>query len=242
MEHLESITVFEDRFASDGFVLDRKRPASLQVYDHLHERIVSLQLTPGTSLSRPALAEQYGISQTPIRDAMQKLELDGLVEIYPQSRTLVAPIDVTQARQAHFLRIALELEIVRSLSFGQPPDAFNDARRGLEQQEDAARSGEIDRFPMLDRLFHGSLFEAGGQGALWELIRMRSGHLDRIRRLHLPTEGKMRRIVDEHHSILRAVADGDTGAAQSLVRAHLGSADGTLASIGEIVASHPKYF
>ena len=242
MAQLEPMASFDGRLAPGDFVLDRKRPAALQVYDHLHERIVSLEIAPGTSLSRPGLAEQYRISQTPIRDAIQKLEQDGLVEIYPQSRTLVARIDVAEARQTHFLRMALELEIVRSLTLAGRPEALGGAREALERQESAARSADIDRFAVLDRLFHRSLFEADGHGALWELVRLRSGHLDRIRRLDLPTHGKMRRIVDEHHAILRAVAAGDADAAKSTVRRHLAGADGTLASISEIVARNPDYF
>jgi GntR family transcriptional regulator, rspAB operon transcriptional repressor len=242
MAQLESIVSFDGRRAPGEFVLDRKRPAALQVYDHLHERIVSLAIAPGTNLSRPGLAEQYRISQTPIRDAIQKLEQDGLVEIYPQSRTLVARIDVAAARQTHFLRMALELQIVRSLALAGRPEALGDARGVLGRLESAAGSAEIDRFAALDRMFHRSLFEADGHVALWELVRLRSGHLDRIRRLHLPTQGKMRRIVDEHHAILRAIAEGDPDAAQSTVRRHLASADGTLASISEIVARFPDYF
>src|SRR3546814_2587991 len=78
------------------------------ICDDLRERILGLELQPGTGLSRPALAEFYRVGQTPIRDAILKLEQEGLVEIYPQSKTLVTRIDVAHAKETQFLRTAIE--------------------------------------------------------------------------------------------------------------------------------------
>src|SRR5687768_16350815 len=95
---------------------DRSRQAAPQVLEHLRERIMSLDLTPGTVLSRTELAEDYGLSQTPIRDALIRLGEEGLVDIFPQHATVVSRIDVASALQAHFLRRAIESEIVRVLA------------------------------------------------------------------------------------------------------------------------------
>lgn len=84
-----------------------------QVFDRLRDAIVSLELAPGTVLARHVLAEQFGISQTPIRDALMRLGEEGLVDIFPQHATVVSRIDVPAAREAHFLRRSIELEIVR---------------------------------------------------------------------------------------------------------------------------------
>ena len=100
--------------------LDRSRHAAPQVFEHLREQIMSLELAPGAPLSRVTLAEAYGLSQTPIRDALMKLAEEALVEIYPQHTTVVSRIDIAAARQAHFLRRSIELEIVHVLA--QQPD------------------------------------------------------------------------------------------------------------------------
>src|SRR3954470_23891476 len=84
--------------------LDRSRLAAAQVFELLRERIISLELSPGTVLSRAALAEEFRLSSTPIRDALMKLEEEKLVEVFPQHATIVSPIDLTLARQAQFLR------------------------------------------------------------------------------------------------------------------------------------------
>ena len=64
-----------------------------KVYSGLRNRIVSLELPPGTTLARKELADHYNVSQMPVRDALQKLAQEGLVLVYPQSKTIVAPID-----------------------------------------------------------------------------------------------------------------------------------------------------
>src|SRR6476620_9060668 len=99
-----------------GGRLDRDRQAAPQVFERLRGMIISLELPPGSPLSRAALAEQFGVSSTPIRDALMRLEEEGLVEVFPQYATVVGRIDIALAQQAHFLRQALELEIVKALA------------------------------------------------------------------------------------------------------------------------------
>ena len=96
--------------------LDRTRQAAPQVFEWLRGSILSLQLAPGTALSRTELAERFELSQTPVRDALLQLAQEGLVDIFPQHATLVSRIDIASATQAHFLRCAIELEVVRTLA------------------------------------------------------------------------------------------------------------------------------
>ena len=96
--------------------LDRTRQAAPQVFEWLRASILSLQLAPGTALSRTELAERFELSQTPVRDALLQLAQEGLVDIFPQHATLVSRIDIASATQAHFLRCAIELEVVRTLA------------------------------------------------------------------------------------------------------------------------------
>src|ERR1700752_4532949 len=99
-----------------GGRLDRDRQAAPQVFERLRGMIIALELPPGSPLSRAALAGQFGVSSTPIRDALMRLDEEGLVEVFPQYATVVSRVDVRRAQQAHFLRQALELEIVRGFA------------------------------------------------------------------------------------------------------------------------------
>ena len=77
---------------------DRSQPAAPQVFEQLRDLILSLKLAPGTALSRSELQKQFGLSSTPIRDALMRLDTMGLVEVFPQSKTVVSLINVPLAR------------------------------------------------------------------------------------------------------------------------------------------------
>ena len=218
--------------------LDRDRQAAPQVFERLRGMIISLQLPPGSSLSRTALAEQFGVSSTPVRDALMRLDEEGLVEVFPQYATVVSRIDVHRAQQAHFLRQALELEIVRMLA--QQPNASFDTElnAAIVRQQQLAKAGDFEKFMAADNEFHARLYDAADKHDIWTLVRSRSGHIDRLRRLHLPSPGKAQDIVRHHKLIAKAIAEGHPDEAQNHLRAHL---SGTLSELAHIRSRFPEY-
>src|SRR6195952_3388452 len=126
--------------------LDRDRQAAPQVYERLRGMIISLDLPPGSPLSRAALAGQFGVSSTPIRDALMRLEEEGLVEVFPQYATVVSRIDVGLAQQAHFLRQALELEIVKALALQHSDALLGELNSTIALQQKFAKAGEFEKF------------------------------------------------------------------------------------------------
>jgi DNA-binding GntR family transcriptional regulator len=218
--------------------LDRSRHAAPQVFEHLREQIVSLELAPGTALSRVTLAETYGLSQTPIRDALMRLAEEALVEIYPQHTTVVSRIDIPAARQAHFLRQSLELEIVHLLAQRPDPVLHKRLQASIDLQRVSHANGEYQQFIDADQAFHRDMHAAAGVSSLWELEQRYSGHLDRLRRLHLPEAGKAERIMDDHQRLLDAIVAQEPGRAQQVLREHL---SGTLSQVAEICKRYPEY-
>ena len=213
--------------------------ASGRVYAALRSQIISLELRPDTTLVRSEIAEAFGVSQSPVREAIQRLELEGLVISYPQSRTVVSKIDVAHARETQFLRMSVELEVAQTLARAGNPAGLAPTKRLLRMQQLAGEDRDIGEFTALDRLFHRSLFEAAGVGALWQMISDRSGHIDRLRRLNLPDPGKINEVVRHHQDIVAAIATGDRDAVEHAVRIHL---SGTLAAVPKIMEQHPRYF
>ncbi|MDP3342756.1 GntR family transcriptional regulator [Frigidibacter sp.] len=211
-----------------------------RVYDSLRQRIITLELPPETTLSRTDLTGTYDVSQTPIREAMQRLKQDGLVRIYPQSKTVVTRIDVPQIYEAHFLRVALETEVVRRLAEGCEPATITRARSIIKMQEAVADDpGQLAIFQELDELFHQTLFAGLGRSGLHQLVRERSGHLERVRRLHLPEAGKILTILDGHRAIIDAIAAKDPEAAIAAIRDHLSR---TVARVEDLRQEYPDYF
>jgi GntR family transcriptional regulator, rspAB operon transcriptional repressor len=218
--------------------LDRSRHAAPQVFERLREMILSLELTPGTVLSRAELANQYGLSQTPVRDALMKLGEEGLVDIYPQHATVVSQINVTSALQAHFLRRSIELEVVRTLAEQRDAALIAQLRETIARQTELLDLKNYEQFSLLDQAFHRQMYEAAGVPQLWDLVRRLSGHIDRLRRLNLPVEGKTMAVVRDHSEIVDAIEKGDVDAAQAGLRKHL---SGTLNQIDQIRTSHPNF-
>src|SRR3712207_604041 len=186
---------------------DRSRHAAPQVFEHLREAIISLNLAPGMVLNRLTLQQEFGLSSTPIRDALLRLRDDGLVEIFPQHATVVSPIDLTLAHQAHFLRRSIELEIVRDLALSPDPRLLARLQGFLAQQQALMEAEDFEAFTAADQAFHHYLYEAAKMQDLWALVRSRSGHIDRLRRLHLLTPGKAQNIVQHHRLIVQAIGE-----------------------------------
>jgi GntR family transcriptional regulator, rspAB operon transcriptional repressor len=218
--------------------LDRDRQAAPQVFERLRGLIISLALPPGSPLSRAALAGQFGVSSTPIRDALMRLEEEGLVDVFPQYATVVSRVDVRLAQQAHFLRQAVELEIVRTLAASHDETFVADLNRTIAQQQQFAKAGEFEKFMAADNEFHAKLYAAADKQDIWALVKSRSGHIDRLRRLHLPSPGKAQDIVRHHKLIAKAIGAGDPDEAQKHLRTHL---SGTLSELAQIRARYPEY-
>ena len=189
--------------------LDRSRHAAPQVFERLREMILSLELAPGSLLSRAELAARFGISQTPVRDALLRLGEEGLVDIFPQHATVVSRISVASAVQAHFLRRSIELEVVRTLAGKADALLIERLRATVDRQRALVAMRDYPQFAALDQAFHRQLYQAADVAPLWDMVRRLSGHLDRLRRLHLPVDGKAVAIVRDHAAIVDALAAGD---------------------------------
>lgn len=217
----------------------RPPSAGAFAYASLREAILSLALPPGAVLSRAALAAQLGLSQTPVREALMRLEAEGLVEVVPSASTRVAPIDLASARQAQFLRCAVELETVRALAAAPPAGLGGTLGDHLARQKALLAREDHAGLSAADDAYHEALYAAAGLLPLWDLVRSRSGHLDRLRRLHLPAPGKAEAILREHEAIAAAILAGEAEAATAALRRHLAD---TLGRVEALRAARPEHF
>lgn len=217
--------------------LDRTRQIAPQIVEYLRERILALDLAPGTPLSRTELQKQFGLSQTPVRDALMRLEEEGLVTVYPQYATLVSKININLARQSHFLRRAVEQEMVFQLASKSTPRLIERLVEANAKLKTLVASEEYGEFLRYDRDFHHILYQEAGLDEIWPIIRRHSGHIDRLRRLNLPNVGK-NRVVDNHDAIIHGLTVADPWKAEDAMKAHL---SGTLSMVDSIAERYPDY-
>ena len=192
-----------------------------QAYDALRALIVHGAMAPGERLSEPDLTQRLGIGRTPLREGLLRLAQDGLVAIYPQSGSFVAPIDMRQLEEAQFVRERLECGIVRRVADRADRKALHGLSQLIQRQEDAAGEEDAEAFHALDEALHESLCVAAGWPDVWRLIHRSKVHLDRVRRLSLPLDGHMPHLVQQHRAIVEAVASRDADGAEAAMRGHL---------------------
>ncbi|WP_051622423.1 GntR family transcriptional regulator [Acidocella facilis] len=220
-----------------AFVFDRTRQAAPQIADFLREQILSLEIAPGTIMSRAELQVQFGVSQTPVRDALLKLEEEGLVTVYPQYATLVSKVNLAQAKQAHFMRRALEADIAGLLASRPTPAMVNDLRKANARVKVEAQAQDLTAFLVADRDFHRLLYLYADMMQIFAVMRAHSGHLDRLRRLNIKNVGT-ERIIRQHEEMIDAIEAGKPEEANAKLREHLAN---TLATLEQVAADYPEF-
>lgn len=224
----------------DGrFALDRQLPAVPQIAATLRDMILNLELEPGSVISKDNVARAFGVSSMPVREALRKLEEEGLVVIKPQSGTYVTSIDVRWAREAQFLRIGVEVEVLRHLVKRITDEEMRELEEILGRQWIAYEANDRAGFSYDDGAFHEAMYRMVGVGGLWQKIGSMRVHIDRLRLMHMPAGGKMSRVLADHRLILDAIRARDADAADAALRHHL---SGTLSFIDTLRKKYPHYF
>ncbi|TNC64218.1 GntR family transcriptional regulator [Rubellimicrobium roseum] len=197
-----------------------------QVFTALYDRIVQLELLPGTKISEGEIAEQFDVSRQPVRDAFFRLSQIGLLIIRPQRATIISPIQAEAVLQARYIRTAIEVETIRIAAQGMPDRTLDDLDRQIEEQDSAVRQGVRRLFHDLDDKMHRTIFEAAGKGFAWALVRDNKAHMDRIRYISL--ENGAQRAFDEHLGLMEALRAHKPDLAETRMREHLGRISVTL--------------
>ncbi len=197
----------------------RPRPESrAALHAELRQRIISLQLVPGSALSENQLADDLGVSRTPIRECLIMLRQEGFVEVIPQVGTFVSRVDPHRVADAQFIREAVETTGLRQVEHPLDPQLVDRLRRNVERQQGTAT--DVPAFVALDEDFHRGLLALSGHESAWQAIASERAHLDRARRLGLE-EVTPAPYIAEHGAILDAVIDGDLDRAIALLQAHV---------------------
>jgi DNA-binding GntR family transcriptional regulator len=209
---------------------ERRVKLSDQAYEALRRMIVRGALAPGARLSEPDLTDQLGIGRTPLREALLLLAREGLIDLLPQSGSFVSAIDVERVREAQFIREHLECGIIRQVARCVDRRGLGDIRRLLEQQDEVC--DEPDRFYDLDEDLHATFCRIAGRPGVWRLIQQSKMHMDRVRRLSLPMEDQIPRLIGQHRAILDALGQGDPDGAEAALRVHLREVFATIDTLG----------
>ena len=212
---------------------------AMSIFDQLHTAIVALDLVPGTALQEKLIAEQFGVSRTPVREAILKLSDEGLVEIFPQSGINVSRIPIAALPEAIVIRRALEETTTRLTAELATPSQILALQSILERQREADAARDRDAFHQADELFHATIAEIAKYPGIWRLIQQVKVHVDRFRQLTLPQRGRMTTVIAEHERILSAIEAHDAEEAAIAMTRHIERLLGDIAGIKNL---NPEFF
>jgi len=217
----------------------RGATAASRIHAELRAELVSLKRRPGDVISEAEIALAYGVSRTPVREAMLKLSDEGLVEIFPQSGIFVARIPLSALPEAIIVRKALEATTARFAAGLATVSQILSLHAILQRQREADAAGDRDAFHQADELFHATIADVAGYPGIWTLIQQVKIHVDRFRQLTLPQKGRMTQVIAEHEVILAAIEAHDPTSAGIAMEKHL---ERLLGDISATQTVNPEYF
>lgn len=221
---VESPTRKLQRNRPDGVGDGAKRRASSAsdlIYHALWDDIVSLRRRPGEPIVEKELCAHYGVSRTPVREAILRLAGENLIEIMPQSGTFVARIPLDALSEAVLIRSVLEEVTVRGAAERITRAQAVALRANLDLQRAAAADMDQDAFRKADDAFHAAIAEAAGYPRIWTIVKSVKIQVDRYCHMTLPRPGRMSRLIREHAAIFKAIRDHDPDAAVAHLKLHV---------------------
>ena len=198
-----------------------------KVYEDLKDMILTFKLKPGEAIGEVDIAQKFGVSRTPVRDAFKRLEADGLIEVKSHIGTYVTLIDVNQISDAIFIREHIEKAVISELCQNYKISLNMRINYILRAQEKLLQN-DIDpvdlaqKFLEVDNEFHRTLFEAAGRESVWEYIESLQYHYNRLRIfVNRADRDKLRKVYEQHCQIVSAIERQDEEGAKVIYARHL---------------------
>ena len=226
-----------------GLDLGTHRQLKDAVYLQLRSDIISGALATGAVLREAELVTRFGVSKTPLRDALARLQKDGFVDIPPYRSAVVTGYSPTDLREIYELRELLEGACARQAALHIGDDALTGLGRIAAASAECVCGGEViagkeEELTRLIQHFDLVLYAQSRNSRIDEMVGNIRGHVQRIGRLTTGIPGRLAKSVAEHQAIYEAIAGRDAAAAETLMRRHIMSVmTDQLASMAGLPAS-----
>ena len=204
------------RPAKDGSLADA-------AYADLKEKIVRLYFLPGQYLNEGALCELLRVGRTPVHQALQRLQHDGLVEVMPRKGVIVQPGSISEILKILDSRVTIEADLARNAASRVTAEEAAELKKLARVRVAGDSRSQLDNFVEADRAFHSRFAELAGNPVMSDIAGKLHDRSIRYWYLHLWQTFDGRASGNEHTAIADAIARGDGEAAASAVRAHLES-------------------
>lgn len=207
--------------------------AAAKAYDHVHAQIIAGVIPAGEMLSEGAIADAVGCSRTPVREALQRLQAEGMVRIYPKKGALVVPVTAQDAEDVWQARALVE-GWAAPIAFAVGAELRSELARVTDQMERAYDAGDVAAFTQSDRDFHEVIVASAGNAVLTRLYRSLRERQVRINALAMRVSGvRMQHAICDHRLMTDLICGEDEAAFVDLTLAHLDAARQNISHHGE---------
>ena len=201
--------------------MDEYLPLRDVVFNTLRQAILKGELKPGERLMEIALAERLGVSRTPIREAMRKLELEGLVVMIPRRGAQVANITEKDLNDVLEVRIALENMAIKKACQNMTEDSMSKLWVAAKAFERTTAEGDLVKMAEADVAFHEIIYQASDNRRLIQVLNNLREQIYRYRVEYLKEEETRNLLVREHEEMTRAIRERDVKNAQRIAYQHI---------------------
>ncbi|WP_430252406.1 GntR family transcriptional regulator [Neorhizobium sp. DAR64860/K0K1] len=214
----------------------RFKTATEFVVETLRQAILSGRLPAGTPLRQDDLAEEFKLSRMPIREALRRLEADGLIDHQPHKGAVVASMEIDDIREVFEMRVMAECTALEISIPNIQPKTIEELSQLLVAMDDTY---DPDRLSDLNRRFHGALYSSANRPRLIALVNSLHDSVDRYIRFLLINLDYHERSQKDHYDIFEAAKRGDVKTASSALRQHLTNGKEEVLEFLESRKSHP---
>lgn len=216
------------RLLSTDLDLGSYMPLWEGVYKVLRQAIVEGALAPGQHMAEQQLAEELGVSRTPVREALRRLALEGFVVMVPRRGAYVAGLSLKDMNDVFELRMALEGLGAYLAAQRITPQELTELKELVDQLETAIASGVKDDVIDADTRFHAAIYSASRNRRLVNIVGNLSDQIQGFRLQSLSTPGRLKDTVREHKRLVGALERRDGSAARELAEQHIRQAEVSL--------------
>ncbi len=193
------------------------------VFETLKQEMLDLVWKPGQSISENEVCGRFDVSRTPVREALRRLQEQGFVHTVPYSGTYVTRLNLENIRQMIYMRVAVELMVMRDFMKLATPFQMEEIRHQIRLQELLIQQPDFEpeQFYRMDAQMHAVWFAATGKEKLWEFIQAQQLNYTRSRMLDFVTETDFTRIIREHTDLLRLLEEKAEQGLEEALKKHL---------------------
>lgn len=199
-------------------------PSSERVYRRMKEMIISGELAPHTRLVELQFAAEFGVSRTPVREALKRLTADKLVNADPVRGLVVHEPEPHEIQEVYLVREVLEGLATRLAAQRITPEEIQRLRAILDSMHEGLQSGQTDLVVNANMAFHDIIYRAAGNATLSRLARDLSDFVRRFSTEAFSSGSRVSTVFDEHEAILNALQSHDVEAADAASGRHLRAA------------------